>query len=54
MRGCAGEPVDAFDVEAEEVDGLHALVDDHGNGRLVACEELLEVDAKDWSRWCFA
>ena len=54
VRGCAGEPVDTFDVEAEEVDGLHALVDDHGDGRLIAREELFEIDAKDGSGWRFA
>jgi hypothetical protein len=54
VRGCAGQPVDAFDVEAEEVDGLHALVDDHGDGGLVAGEELFEVDAEDWAGGRFA
>lgn len=53
VRGCAGQSVDTFDIKTEEVDGLHALVDDHGNSGLVACEELFEVDAKDWSGWRF-
>jgi hypothetical protein len=54
VRGCAGQPVDAFDIKAEEIDGLHALVDDHRNSRLIAREEFFEVDAKDWSGWRFA
>ena len=45
--GRAGSSVNAFNFEAEEVDGLHALVDDHGDGRLVAGEELFETDAED-------
>jgi hypothetical protein len=44
---CAGSSVDAFDFEAEEVDGLHALVDNHGDGGLIASEEFFETDTED-------
>ena len=43
----AGSSVDAFNFEAEEVNGLHALVDDHGDGGLIAGEELFEADTED-------
>lgn len=49
----AGSSVDAFNFETEEVDGLHALVDDHGNGGLIAGEEFFETDAEDRARGCF-
>jgi hypothetical protein len=52
VRCCAGRSVDSFDVEPEEVDSLHALVDDHRHSGLVAGEELFETDAKDRACGC--
>ena len=44
--GRAGSSVDAFNLKTKEVHGLHALVNDHGDGRLIAGEELFETHAK--------
>jgi len=48
VRPGPGDAVDAFNFKAVQVDGLDALVDDHGDGRAVALEELVEGKAKDW------
>lgn len=46
LRGCARLAVDSFDLKAEDVDGLHALEDDHGYGRLIASEERVKGNAE--------
>jgi len=53
VRSCAGHSVNSFDFEAEEVDGLHTLVDDHGDCGLVTGEEFFQTDTENGARGCF-
>ena len=51
VAGCSTESVDALNVQTEEVNGLHALIDNHRNGGLISCVQVIKVDAKDGLEW---
>jgi hypothetical protein len=47
MAGCTTDTIDALNIETEQIDGLHALVNDHGHGCLVSVVKVIEADTKD-------
>jgi hypothetical protein len=47
MAGCTTDTVDAFNVETKKIDSLHALIDNHGNSRLVSVVKVFEANTKD-------
>jgi hypothetical protein len=51
MAGCTTDTIDALNIETEQIDSLHALVNDHGNGCLVSVVKVVEADTKDRFEW---
>ena len=52
VAGCSTESVDALDVQTEEVNGLHALIDNHRNGGLISCVQVIKESMAHWcSEW---
>jgi hypothetical protein len=47
MAGCTADTIDALNIEAEKIDSLHALINDHGNGCLISVVEVVKADPKD-------
>lgn len=47
MAGCTAETIDALNIETEEIDSLHTLVDDHGYSRLISVVEFVQADTED-------
>lgn len=47
MAGSTTETVNALNIKTEEIDSLHALIDNHRNSRLISVVEFIEADTKD-------
>ena len=47
MAGSTTETVNALNIKTEEIDSLHALIDNHRNSRLISVVEFVETDTKD-------
>jgi hypothetical protein len=43
MAGCTADTIDALNIEAEKIDSLHALINDHGNGCLISVVKVVQV-----------
>lgn len=47
MAGCTTETIDTLNIKTEKINGLHALVDNHGNSRLISVVQLIQADAEN-------
>jgi hypothetical protein len=47
MAGCTTDTIDALDIETEEIDSLHALINNHGDSCLISVVEVVKADTKD-------
>ena len=47
MAGCTADTIDALDIETEEINSLHTLINDHGDSSLISVVEVVKADTKD-------